>query len=319
MLIRLLLPAVLLFSGFAYGQDFTRPDSAAVIRNKVKSVSVYLTRKNQQHSLHSEFFYTTSGQMEREAKIGEMSISYFYDTQGRANKSVYRQYNGATIQTNQFEYTKGGKFARHLMYVNNDTIYPSYVFNLDSTTGRSIQTESYISGKLINYRKTKYDDKNEPVWTYDSLVGKQIQEHRNKQLIRYTALSQQGERLQHWTFSYNKEQLITGASFKSPGGKPVKYTIQYTVPPYTYRVMAAGQGVDTAAAVHQFKTDFGYLLPRVNLEGNDEAVEEIVETSIEPKHNLIYDSKGNIIRDEINYPPGSENRNRVYEYEYTFY
>lgn len=318
MLIRLLLPAVLLFSGFAYGQDHTRPDSAAIIRNKVKSVSVYLTRKNQEHLLHSEYFYNTSGLLEREAKVGEMSVSYFYDTQGRANKSVYRQYNGETIQTNQFEYTKGGRFVRQLMYVKNDTIFPSYVFNLDSITGRSIQTESYIRGKLINCRKTKYDDKNEPVWTYDSLVGRKVEVHRNKQLVRYTALSQEGKMRQHWTFNYNKEQLITGASFKSPDSKPVKYTIQYSAPPYAYVIKAAGQGVDTAAAVRLFKTDFGHLLPNPN-SGGEDAAAEIEETPVDPKHNLIYDPKGNIIRDEINYPPGSENRNRVYEYEYTFY
>lgn len=319
MAIRFLLPAVLLFSGFAYGQDHTRPDSAAVIRNKVKSVSVYLNRKNQEHLLHSVYFYNTSGHVEREAIAGEMTISYFYDTLGRVNKSVHRDYDGKFLQTIALVYAPGGnKISRVIQYMHNDTVNPTYVDLLDSEE-RVLQMETYSSGKLINCRKTKYDDKNEPVWTYDSLVGKKVEEHRNKQLIRYTALSPEGKRLQHWTFSYNKEQLITGAGFKSPEGKPVKYTIRYTAPPYAYEIKAAGQGVDTAAAIRLFKTDFGYLLPRVNLEGNDEAVEEIVETSIEPKHNLIYDPKGNIIRDEINYPPGSENRNRVYEYEYTFY
>lgn len=319
MLIRFLLPAVLLFSGFAYGQDFTKPDSAANIRNKVKSVSVYLNAKNLKHELFRQYFYNTSGHVEREAIAGEMTISYFYDTQGRLNKSVFRDYNGKYLQSILLEYAPGGnKISRVLQYMHKDTVNPTYAQLLDSKE-RVRQFERYSSGMLLQCTKTTYNDKNEPVWTYDSIVGRKVEENRNKQLVRYTALSQAGERRQHWTFSYNNAQLITGANCNKFEGKPVKYTIKYTAPPYAYVIKAAGAGVDTAAAIHLFKTDFGYLLPRNESDGNDAAAEEIEETSGMPKHNLIYDSKGNIIRDEINYPPGSENRNRVYEYEYTFY
>jgi hypothetical protein len=318
MLRRFLLPAVLLFYGFAYGQDHTRPDSAAVIRNKVKSVSIYLNAKKLEHKLYRQYFYDTSGHVEREAIAGEMTISYFYDTQGRLNKSVFRDYNGKYLQSILLEYAPGGnKISRVLQYMHKDTVNPTYAQLLDSKE-RVCQFEQYSSGTLLQFTKTNYNDKNEPVWTYDSIVGKQVREHRNKQLIRYTLLSQDGERKQTWTFSYNNTQLITGANCNNFEGKPVKYTIKYTAPPYAYVIKAAGAGVDTATAIRLFKTDFGYLLPRVEL-NDGEAFVEIAETPVVPKHNQIYDSKGNIIRDEINYPPGSENRNRVYEYEYTFY
>lgn len=318
MLIRFLLPALMLFSVFVNAQEFTKPDSVAVIRNKVKSVSIYLNAKNLKHELYRQYFYNTSGHVEREAIAGEMTISYFYDTQGRLNKSVFRDYNGKYLQSILLEYAPGGsKISRVLQYMHNDTVNPTYAQLLDSKE-RVRQFERYSSGTLLQCTKTTYNDKNEPVWTYDSIVAGKVEEHLNKQLVRYTALSQAGKMRQHWTFSYNKEQLITGASFKSPESKPVKYTIEYTAPPYAYVIKAAGSGVDTAAAIRLFKTDFSYLLPRVEL-NDGEAFGEIEETPVEPKHNLTYDAKGNMIRDEISYPPGSEHRNRVYEYEYTFY
>lgn len=295
-------------------QDITFPDSAVVVKNKVKTVSVYFQSKDGKRYQQKELVYDRAGRLVKEG-AGENSFyyAYGYDGKGRRTVTTQRSKDGNFIQKFVTVYNDADGSRRVSLYQENDTLLASYVYTYDKLN-RKIQEEHYNSNGLFNLYKTGYDTNGNVIASYDSSGFTRIANYREKAfLVKRRTYSPEGKMLHEYRYSYADYGPITGIIDSTGPKSVVKYEINYQTPQTEYR--RNGRLMDAKESA-EFRRDFVEVFPVREWDGEDYG---LPVPDMVTEHKLTYDKKGNIIQDELIQKEGSFAQSFIYVYEYEFY
>jgi hypothetical protein len=306
---------ILAISGIAtaYAQNITMPDSAAVIRNKVKSVKVYFNPKTGDRIENLYLVYDKQGRLIRE---GQNENSYYYaygyDDKNRRISYTQRSAKGEFTQKSTIEFLERDSMKKVSLYQAYDTTRPTHIYFYDKSENK-VREEAYANGILTHLQIIGYDNSGEVVYSYDSTANS-IAIRKDLRLIKIRSYSPKNELLHDYTYKYGQHGVTDIIDSVSPK-QVTRYVVLYSV--YGQVTSAERNGKElTDVEFRNFQSDFMYVLPRTNESDGEYGLPpgELLNT-----HKLTYDKKGNITRDELTQKQGTFSETYVYEYEYEFY
>src|SRR6476620_2885094 len=124
---------------YGYAQEFTDPDSIAIIRNHVREVNITFTNSNGNSYPSKTYRYDNSGRMIYSADAN--STYYYslrYDSASRMCRFDQRKLDGRLIAGYEFRYYPDGKQKYLLNYSEYDTLHPNLVSTFDEL-GHKVQ------------------------------------------------------------------------------------------------------------------------------------------------------------------------------------
>lgn len=302
----------LIGSVFTFAQEFTPPDSVAILKNKVKSVKIYYTGTGNKHLITQEYRYDKNG---FRIYSREGSATYYYaftyNEKGQLTSSVQRQLSGTMIQGQKMDYTVDGKLFHMETFTERDTVNPSVIYTY-GRTGNVLEESHFINGKLIRNYKTEYDINNKIIHRIDSTPGKSVYETLNSKTIRQTYYYESEAMTENWLISYDAGgRLIKTICISA------KSTDTYTViydKDLEYHVLVNGKAIRKEELV-KWDSKFRWLMPGKTEENYGLPYSDPVAER-KYHHELKRDKKDNIIQDVVSYKSSGELVEFDYEYEY---
>jgi YD repeat-containing protein len=313
--LRLLL-SVFLLPVAAAAQTIGFPDSATVVKNKVKRVSIYFESADGQRDLQKQLEYDKSGRIVTERQNpNTFYFEYTYDAKGRKISSVMKTKDGNRSQEITEEYIDKDTSRKQRLYFADDGQQPSFIYYYDKH-GRKTREEQYNKLGLVGQFRYSYNSAGELISTYDS-VGYQhtASVRKNNVLTERHVYNADGQLLHWYTFTYNDRNQIATIT-DSTGVQPTqKYVIEYRQQSTATGALRNGQKLPEQNWV-ELKKELFYLFPdgpTIERE-TDLPIPEVVN-----EHHYTYDKKGNIMRDDLVQKMGSFSQTYVYTYEYQYY
>lgn len=310
-----LLAILFLGSLFSFAQEFTPPDSAAIIKNRVKSIKVYYTGTGNKHLITHEYRYDKNGRCiySRDGSAGYY-YSFTYTEKGQIATSYQRALSGAIIQGHKKDYTADGKLFHTQVFTERDTVRPGIIYTYGST-GNVVEESHFNNGKLIRNYKTEYDINNKIIHRIDSTPGKSVYETLNSKTVRQTYYYESEAMTENWLLSYDaggrliKTICITTKSTDT-------YTVIYDKD-LEYKILGNGKPISKEDYI-KWDSKFRWLMPRQVEEDFGLPYADPV-ANYKYNHELKRDKKDNIIKDIITGAYPYMNFKPVefdYEYEY---
>jgi hypothetical protein len=304
----------LLFSGTLVAQEFTEPDSAAIVRNHVKQVTISWTNDKGDSYPTRTYRYNRSGQMIYSAE-GSPSYyySYRYDSAGRMCWSDQRKMDGTLIAGYGFVRYPNGKF-RFVSYFNEyDTVHATKIDEYDESDN-IVEARYFKSGILAQLVRRRYENKI-PVWSYDSSATDIVIRNGNR-IERWTMIDTVQHKRYDWSYFYNDKDMLTRTVKHS---KDVSDTtdIHYAANGL-YTITVNGKPA-TPAEDKAWRDKCDYLIPKKLWQEDRMPYSDPVPEE-KWNHQLIRDRKGNITKDIIT--TGYEwmrKETSVYTYKYEFW
>lgn len=302
-------------SAILFAQEFTPPDSAAIVKNHVKSVKIYYTGTGSKNLLTQEYRYDKKGQR---VYSRDGSASYYYaftyTEKRQLATSVQRSMTGAFIKAYNNEYDDNGKLWRMSTFTERDTLHPEANFIYD-TAGNVVEETHFINGKLIRSYQTKYDLNHKIIQRIDSTPGKNAYETVNSRTVRQTYYDANGTMEQNWLLSYDSTGRLSRTTCTS-GKYAGTYIIVYDKDLH-YTLLKDGKEI-THEEYWNWTPKFTWLLPKPKEEEYGLPYSDPV-SSYEYVHRTSRDKKNNITLDIVNCKFVMPNCSTVqfdYEYEY---
>ncbi len=296
-------------------QTIAFPDSAAVVKNKVKVAKVYFTSADGQRYLQKLLTYDKSGRLltERENE-NTFYYEYVYDEKGRKISTTQKTKDGERIQQFTEEHIDKDTSRKVRLFLNGDGAQPSYIYYYDKY-GRKTKEEHYNQLGMINRYQYWYDGKGKQIATYDSTGYMFTASLRTGDLLTERHIYNADGKLLHWyTFTYNEAKQVTGIT-DSTGIQPTqKYVVEYGAAHVAIGATQNGQKM-SASSWANFRKEVYFIFP----ESQPERENGLPAAEIVNEHHFTYDKKGNIVRDDLVQKSGSFSQTYVYEYEYEFY
>lgn len=307
--------AFFLFSGMIVHAQIAPPDSAAVVKNKVKVARIYQFQGMGERHLAKEIHYDNKGRViyNRDGESASYYYDFVYDAKNRVQSSAQRNLKGELIQKFVTVYNNDGSKTTTI-YRGEDTLTPSYLYTYDASNHK-IREVDYVSGKILQEFRYQYDATGNLIGTYDSSSSSRTANyHRNDNLVLRRTYDPQGQLLHESRYHYNGTNQLTEVVDSSSSGKPIHYGIEHDsrggINQYTINAQPMND-----KELAQFRQDYYYLFPEDNLEVNyGLPTPELVN-----KHEFTYDDKGNIIKDKLTQVQGSFGQSYFYVYEYEYY
>jgi hypothetical protein len=290
-------------SFFSFAQEFTPPDSAAIIKNQVKSIKIYYTGGGGEHLITQEYRYDKAGQciFSREGKAPYYYAYAYYDN-GRLRHTIKRSNLGKMLSGSLYAYYPDGVVEEILVFNGSDTLHPSVIYHNDRS-GNKICEDHYTGETLTRSYKYKYDANNKLVHRIDSTPGKSVYETQNSKVIRQTYYNANNVVVENCLIYYSDKERLS-QTVCTVGEKNNIYTVVYDNYGDGYQVLMNGKPVDKEEYV-KWDSKFRWLMPRQAEEEDDDAEEENLlpyldmKNSYEYKHTLTRDKKNNIKKDTI--------------------
>jgi hypothetical protein len=307
---------VFLFS-FTLGAQIAFPDSAAVVNNHVKKASIYFKSWDGKRSLSKQLWYDKEGRVVREQE-NESSLYYVYayDKMGRKVSSIQRSHDGTFIQKFTEEYSTQDSTRKLSLYRQPDSTQIAYVYVYDKH-GNNIRQEQYNNGVLAYFYTVQFDDYGNVLMSYDSTVANRATTIREKGLLSiHRIYDPKGVLLHAYRYTYDGFGRISQLSDSTGLIKTVYYAIVYDgVTGSGAHVKRDGKWMSVEEEA-LFRKEHYYIFPEDNLEDADYSLPfpEMVTS-----HTFTFDSKGNIIRDDLVLRQGATSETYIYEYEYEFF
>lgn len=195
MLKPLLLLPVFLFPFFLWSQDCTKPDTAQMRREKVKSVTVYFARKGQDRMQHHVYEYNRRGQLVREKEGAGASVPwtvYKYDEQNRVVETSRMTAEGRLLSRTTIDFPVN-KAYREVTYSEEDykgVFALKMIYRYDSLD-RMIYQAWYHEGKMTHAQYLVPQGNGQPNDSRDSVIQTQevywMSRGHMVKLIRYDA------------------------------------------------------------------------------------------------------------------------------------
>jgi len=312
-----LLLIFLLTSFFSFAQEFTPPDSAAIIKNHVKSVKVFYTGTGSKHLITQEYGYDKNG---RKIYSHEGSVGYYYsfsyNEKGQVMGTFQRANSGDLLQGQKMDYYPNGKlFHRQIIY-EHDTVHPGTICTYD-TLENKIEENLYSNGKLTRTWKYRYSLDKKIIYSVDSTPGENAYESVNSKTTRQSYYNENNELIEKCIISYNdKGNLIKTVC--TSGNKTNSYTVVYDDnSEIEFHVLKNGKPISKEEYV-TWSSKFQWLMPRLQ-EGDYGLPYSDPIANAKYNHELKRDKKDNITKDIVTGALAYMNFQPIefdYEYEY---
>ena len=308
---------IFLLSSSLLSAQIAFPDSAAVVKNHVKSARIYFRSWDGKRSLSKQLWYDIDGRIIREQEgVNSFYYVYAYDQYGRRVSSTQRSKDGAFIQMFSEQYSDKDSTRKVNLYLQPDSTQIAYVYVYDKH-GNKIREEQYNKGVLAHLYTVQFDEKGNVLMSYDSTVINRTVTVREKGLLsKHRTYSPNGKLLHEYSYTYDSFGRVLKLSDSTGVMKTVNYMIVYDE--------VGGPGVDvkrdgvfmSQEEENLFRKEHSYIFPENNFEYQDYGlpVPEMVTS-----HTFTYDKKGNIIRDDMVQRQGATSETYIYEYEYEFF
>jgi YD repeat-containing protein len=304
---------VLLASSALSAQIVAFPDSAAVVKNKVKQVRIYYKPAEGERTIQKQLQYDKAGRIvtEREG-VSAYYYVYTYDSLGRRISSTQRDKEGTLVERKVTTYNADSSTQVSVFYTSDST-HAAISYTYDRH-GRKI-TEAYDNTYGKSYvQKYTYDAAGRIESVYDSTGATHTASFRKNNLLLWQrTYDAKGALLHAYRFGYDASGRIINVSDSAAGNNPLRYEIQY--PSTGAEKYTRNKKPMTAGEASNFRKEYYYLFPGAVRETDA----EMPPPAIENEHHFTYDSKGNIVRDDLVQKIGSFSQSYVYEYEYEFY
>lgn len=301
----------------AFSQTIGFPDSATVVKNKVKKVSIYF-ESNGQRDLQKQLQYDKAGRLVTERQNpNTFYYEYTYDEKGRKISSIQKTKDGERIQEFTEEYIDKDTSRKVRLFMAEDGQQPSYIYYYDKQ-GRKTREEHYNKLGMVKQLRYEYNAAGEVIGTYDSLGYQHTASVRkNNVLTERHVYNASGELLHWYVFTYNKSNQVA-TILDSTGIQPTqKYIVEYSPRLTAVGALHNGQKMPEANWL-ELKKELFYLFPETEAQSREQdnalPIPEVVN-----EHHYTYDKKGNIVRDDLVQKMGSYSQSYVYTYEYEFY
>ncbi|HTL82337.1 MAG TPA: hypothetical protein VL651_11555 [Bacteroidia bacterium] len=308
----------------SYAQGFTKPDSLAIIINKVKEVRIYYTGNGTKESLQLTNRYNEKGQCIFSMAGTPSSVNYYYlysyDSLGRMKRSEQRKMSGASMTANDFEYFPDGKISRTAFYYGYDTIFPSRVCEYDER-GNTL-TDTYLARGQFGERNTMtYNTKNEVVTKLDSNSYFPLAlAWKNNQVVRISDYDTVLHTSDNWYLFYDSTGFIDHTIHLKPG---INDTAR---PKYfsdgTYLVFINGNPAN-ADQNYEWRRQFDVYTPKKANQLFDGPLDALPYSDPPPQesitHQLIYDKSGNLKKDIVISSFDQDDQHIFFTYKYEFW
>jgi hypothetical protein len=304
-----------LASVFSFAQEFTPPDSSAILKNQVKSVKIYYTGTGSTHLITQEYHYDKEGRSIY-SRVGTSSYYYTftYTPNGQIASSIQRNADGSVIRGYLNDYTEQGKLYHTGTITERDSVHPELIKTFDEN-GNEIEESFYMHGTLTRSFKYDYDGDNKIIHYIDSTPGKSAYEYKEGRTVRQTYYNEKNEITESWKIIYSDKERV-GMTIRTSGNKTKAFKVEYDIDNQPI-VTVNGKKISKEEFV-DWDSKFNYLLSHY-------AGEEYGLPYSDPlanakyNHELKLDKKGNIIKDTVtgaftymNFKPVEFD----YEYEY---
>lgn len=308
--------AFLIWASSLSAQTIAFPDSAAVVKNKVKIARIYFKSDDGKRHLQKQLHYDTSGRIivERENER-TYYFAYTYDSIGRRVTTTQRSPDGTFIQKFREEYNGKDSTRRTTLYLAEDTLHAAYVYTFDHANRKIREEHNNKYGRTYIYAY-RYDRNGDQIYSYDSSGTERIASERvNERLVSRRTYDPQGKLLHYYRYTYTPDGSIVTLTDSSSSIKTVKYVITYNAQGF----ISAYHRNNTKMSqpeIDNFRKEFFYLFPDDNIEDGPYGFPSM---ELINEHHFTYDKNGNIVRDELVQRMGNRSQSYVYEYEYEYY
>jgi hypothetical protein len=305
----------LFVSTAALAQDLSLPDSALIVKNKIKTIRIYFNSPDGQKYQNRDLHYNRNGQLIREGVDSKSPYSvHAYDEQGRITSTTQRGSDGSFVSRRINDYgQKGNKITRY--YGFGDSTLCTNVILFDDKS-QKIREEVYTQNGIQWIYTTNYDSLGKVIATTDSSAATGTKKwYVNNKLTKKTVRDPKSRYFHQYAYTYDYFGRLWKMSDSTEGANTVTYTIVYSKEGGPREgIQRNGKMMDAAEEASFINSNPEFRKP-IELEDDyGLPVPEMVE-----KHNLSYDKKGNIVRDELTQTNGSHSDTFVYTYEYEFY
>ncbi|CAN5337442.1 hypothetical protein BH09BAC5_BH09BAC5_22250 [soil metagenome] len=313
---KLLIVFLFLNSTFLIAQEFTKPDSLAILKSQVKSVRIYYDGNKNQHTLSHEFQYDSKG---RNIYLKEGTTKYYYsfayNEKSQQVASFQRTENGIMIAGYLFDYYPGGQKLQMKRLNKNDTINPEVIFTYD-TIGNIIEENYFFISKLTRSYHNKYDSLNNLIHRIDSTPQKYVYESFENKTIRQTYYNDRNEVTENCFIRYNANGNISNTTCIY-GADTLDYFVIYGIQG-AYHIERNGKPIEKPDYVY-WDGRFKWLIPRLQADENPLPYSD-PNSNPEYLHTIKRDKKGNITEDKITRQEKWNHDEPVYyTYEYTYW
>lgn len=301
---------------FSFAQEFTQPDSAAVMHAHVKSVKVYYTGTGSEHYLTREMRYDKNGYkiFEREGNAGYYYASS-YNEKGWLISSIQRKNDGSLIRGYLNDYYENGKVCHTKVISEKDSVRPEIVYTYDIRGNKT--GENYFTGSKLTFSKTIYYDSAGRVSGYkDSIPGNHTGIHDKQHLLMENLYDSAGRWRETWKFEYDQQGKIAKVTQK----KLMQMDNIFTFENGGLDKMKMNHIPASQKKKEEFKSKWGILFPPNVREEEYGLPYSDPVPEYEYKHDLTRDKKGNIIKDTLS--PAYEYMKKetiVFDYEYEYW
>jgi hypothetical protein len=299
------------------GQQFTEPDSAAIVKNHVKSVRIFYTGTGIKNYFTREYRYDKKGrQIYDQDGSANYHYEYSYNDKDQIVRAVQRGNDGKFIQGWENIYYPNGRRKEFVYYTETDTVFPINRVGYD-TAGNKVSDTFYRKHEISRVRLFTFDSEHHCVSVYDSIPGTSVSVLVESRLSRISYYDDKHVPGTTWLFTHDSLGRLSKAILKTPGKKKDEsYTIKYEANG-SYSILLNGKPAGTEEKT-AFENQFGYLLPRTGEDYELPYADPIAESH--DTHTLTRDKKGNIIEDKIESGDSWRKTEPVlFTYEYTYY
>ena len=301
--------------GFVLSQPLAIPDSAAVLKNHVKSSKIFLVNGDERH-LTLEIHYDQQGRvvMKRENE-DSYYYTFSYDDRNRIITSTQRIRKGELIQKFTDEYDDKTKTKTTRLYFSTDSLNPAYIYTYDRENRKTGETSQ--PGKPTEIiRRYTYDKNGMLTGTYDSSGTTRTATYRiNDLIVQQNFYTLGGDFKRTVRVTYTPQNQISTLTDSSGSSLVYRYRIERGKKPQEITYFCNSMIMDQKEVDH-FNQSFPYSAPP---RYNDHTEHGLPVPKMVDTHQFTYDKDGNIIRDDLKQTQGSFSKTYVYEYEYVFY
>ncbi len=299
-----------------HAQTIGLPDSADIVRNKVKQVRVYFKSEDGKRHEQKQARYNKLGQivMERES-VNSYYYENRYDNKGRKTYSAQRTKEGAIIQMFTQEYNSKDGTKKVTLYFTHDTVNPSHVYVYDANE-RKIREDAYNSNGLGYTTTMTYDKDGNVIANTDSSGAIRTINFREKgQLVLKRTYDPNNGLLHQYRYKYGEHYRFIEL-IDSTGLIPkVHYVFVYDKIT-GFKHIERNKDIMKSEEESNFRKEFDYLFPYRTEYGEDYGLPPGEMQNI---HHFTYDKNGLILRDDLEQKMGSMSEKYLYEYEYAFW
>jgi antitoxin component YwqK of YwqJK toxin-antitoxin module len=302
----------LLFPALVIGQDYTLPDSIAIIKNHVKTASVYYYYDSTNMERCGNYHYNKNGQCIY-FRSGSSPHHYTYEYYENGKLKSINKKDSLEKTVFRFEYSPSGYISKSYDFKADDTGIPDEIHYFDSL-GNEFRNDFLYNGIASHIILDQYNEQKTIIHRIDSFPMQLTCEYKGKDMIRQTFYDSSNAITESRTIFYNANGKLSQVNC-SFGNKTEIFKTEYDnngKPKTTLN----GKPMSKEAA-EKWNREFSNLVQ----DRDPYPVRPPVDPWNAPEfiHKITIDKNGNIIRDFVSPALRWQNDDlQLVDYRYTY-